>query len=110
MVIIGRYFSGDIEGKFWFAVQSSTDGENFGAVECNSGEINYEVEDIETVKTGLSVCITDMRKYKAKIDKFFKNCHSYTDKELAEYLKVDMNFSNYLLKIYARFKLGKKDI
>jgi len=22
---MGRYYSGDIEGKFWFAVQSSTD-------------------------------------------------------------------------------------
>ena len=30
---MGRYYSGDIEGKFWFAVQSSTSPERFGAVE-----------------------------------------------------------------------------
>ena len=30
---MGRYYSGDIEGKFWFGVQSSTDGEFFGAEE-----------------------------------------------------------------------------
>lgn len=27
---MGRYYSGDISGKFWFGVQSSTDAENFG--------------------------------------------------------------------------------
>jgi hypothetical protein len=27
---MGRYYSGDIAGKFWFGVQDSTDAENFG--------------------------------------------------------------------------------
>ena len=27
---MGRYYSGDISGKFWFGVQCSADGENFG--------------------------------------------------------------------------------
>jgi len=29
---MGRYYSGDINGKFWFGIQSSTDAENFGAI------------------------------------------------------------------------------
>ena len=29
---MGRYYSGDIEGKFWFGVQSSEIGESFGAI------------------------------------------------------------------------------
>ena len=28
---MGRYYNGDIEGKFWFAVQSSDDADFFGA-------------------------------------------------------------------------------
>ena len=27
---MGRYYNGDIEGKFWFAVQSSDDADYFG--------------------------------------------------------------------------------
>ena len=29
--IMGRYYHGDIEGKFWFAVQSSQDADFFGS-------------------------------------------------------------------------------
>ena len=28
---MGRYYNGDIEGKFWFGVQSSDDGDFFGS-------------------------------------------------------------------------------
>ena len=38
---MGRYYDGDIEGKFWFAVQSSDDGEHFGSEECSSNIIEY---------------------------------------------------------------------
>ena len=27
---MGRYYSGDIEGKFWFGIQESNDADNFG--------------------------------------------------------------------------------
>ena len=27
---MGRYYGGDIEGKFWFGVQSSDDADHFG--------------------------------------------------------------------------------
>jgi|TARA_R100000482_G_scaffold54230_1_gene19443 hypothetical protein len=38
---MGRYYTGDIEGKFMFAVQGSDAGERFGAVESNV--ISYSV-------------------------------------------------------------------
>lgn len=38
---MGRYYDGDIEGKFWFGVQSSDDGEHFGSEECESNVIEY---------------------------------------------------------------------
>ena len=41
---MGRYYSGDIEGKFWFAVQSSDDGEFFGSEEQTSNQIEYYLD------------------------------------------------------------------
>ena len=39
---MGRYYSGDIDGKFWFGVQSSTVGEDrFGCVEYNPDIVEY---------------------------------------------------------------------
>ena len=29
---MGRYYNGDIEGKFWFAVQSSDCADRFGSI------------------------------------------------------------------------------
>jgi len=40
---MGRYYNGDIDGKFMFAVQSSDSGERFGAIEEDSGYINYVI-------------------------------------------------------------------
>ena len=37
---MGRYYNGDIEGKFWFAVQSSNDADFFGC-EGESHNISY---------------------------------------------------------------------
>jgi len=56
---LGRYYNGDIEGKFWFAVQSSDDAEQFGAYECTS-YIQYCVNDIDTVKDRLVVIINEL--------------------------------------------------
>ena len=41
---MGRYYDGDIEGKFWFAVQSSDDGEFFGSEEQTSNQIEYYLD------------------------------------------------------------------
>ena len=50
---MGRYYSGDIEGKFWFAVQSSGDIENLVKIDptfyymwkaCSCSAESYEIE------------------------------------------------------------------
>ena len=41
---MGRYYEGDIDGKFWFGIQCSDDGEFFGAQEQESNWIDYCVE------------------------------------------------------------------
>ena len=56
---MGRYYSGDIDGKFWFAVQSSNAADRFGVTgetpnyltyyfdESNIDEIKEELKRIE---------------------------------------------------------------
>ena len=51
---MGRYYKGDIEGKFWFGVQSSADADFFG----KEGAPNYlsyyfDEEDLTTIEIGL---------------------------------------------------------
>jgi hypothetical protein len=60
---MGRYYQGDIEGKFWFGVQNSDDGEFFGATECTTNIIDYEINcgDIEVVKEGIMLCKKRLR-------------------------------------------------
>ena len=41
---MGRYYNGDIEGKFWFAIQSSDAPERFGAIERERGYIDYFID------------------------------------------------------------------
>ena len=38
---MGRYYSGDVDGKFMFAIQSSDAHERFGAEEQESGFVEY---------------------------------------------------------------------
>ena len=47
---MGRYYDGDIEGKFWFGVQSSDDAEFFGAKEREPMFVEYGVEDMAEVE------------------------------------------------------------
>jgi len=41
---MGRYYSGDIEGKFWFGVQASNAADRFGSVG-NANYIEYYFSD-----------------------------------------------------------------
>ena len=50
---MGRYYTGDIEGKFWFGLQSSTAADRFGVSynEPNYVEYYYDQENLEGVET-----------------------------------------------------------
>ena len=92
---MGRYYSGDIEGKFMFAVQSSTAGERFGAEDVTD-YINYyisrdeydnivkELNDIE--KTGAVKRVQDMF---AKCEHGYNNeimeANGVSKEDIAEY-------------------------
>ena len=42
---MGRYYSGDIDGKFWFATQSSNDADFFGVTGYQPEKLEYDFEE-----------------------------------------------------------------
>ena len=114
---MGRYYQGDIEGKFWFAVQSSDDANHFGGSEIelqdDDGEI-YELEyffnkeDLESINEGIETCIKDIGEFKPKLDEVFSSSNSYTPDELARQLGVSQAKYRDLMETYARLHLGEK--
>lgn len=61
---MGRYYFGDIEGKFWFAVQSSDDASFFGGTESEPNYINYYFgkDDLSDIKKGIAKCKKALKK------------------------------------------------
>lgn len=105
---MGRYYNGDIEGKFWFGVQSSNDADYFG-VEGHSVFMAYyfEKEDATTVLKGISECKKILGKNKQKLDDFFKDRESYDWEQLMPILKTSTEGKvRDILKWYARLELG----
>jgi len=106
---MGRYYSGDIQGKFWFAVQSSDDASFFGGKVQEPNHIDYyfETDHIPEIKVGLERCKNALRGYKTKLDKFFKSNEWYNDKMLIE-AGFPAGKIKELLEWYARLGLGEK--
>lgn len=109
---MGRFYSGDIEGKFWFAVQSSDDAEHFGAYQRDV--IEYTVPNDEAVQKGIDKCRRELSGYKKLLDKFFDIIDGgYNNKMIIEYLESNGMEANedivrHLLENYARLELGLK--
>ena len=106
---MGRYYNGDIEGKFWFAVQSSTDASFFGGTETEPNYVGYYFDDTDLpeIKEGLDKCKKELGVWLKKMDKFFKDVNGYNDKIIAEH-GFDVKEFTAKLEWYARYRLGKK--
>jgi hypothetical protein len=107
---MGRYYSGDIEGKFWFGVQSSKDPSFFGGQELEPNTIEYyfDTEHLDSIKIGINKCKNHLIGYEEKIKDYFDGRMYYNDKEMAKALKVKEDKLRTLLEWYARLELGKK--
>lgn len=123
---MGRYYSGDIEGKFWFAVQGSDDAEFFGCEgeylywddEPEEGDederepyalaFNFETQDLEDINEGVRLCLEELGEYKDKMDTFFNENETYTDEKLSESIGCEPDKVKNLLEYYARLELGMK--
>lgn len=109
---MGRYYSGDIEGKFWFGVQSSRDPEFFGAVEEQPQDYVYYgfgEEQLPEVLEGLVICRKKLGKKRILLDKFFKENNGYNDEMLVKAgIGNSLSEVKTLLEWYARLKLGQQ--
>lgn len=107
---MGRYYNGDIEGKFWFGVQSSDDADNFGGCGSEPSVIEYHFteDELPAIKEGIKKCVDELGEYKVKLDKFFENKTGYNNEMIAEEFKVEVKKVEKLLKYYARLELGEK--
>lgn len=81
---MGRYYSGDIEGKFWFAVQSSTAADRFGGTPYEPNYVNYsfQEEDLEGVEEEIANIEASLGDKKQKLDDFFAKVNAYSDKDI----------------------------
>ena len=112
---MGRYYSGDIEGKFWFAVQSSDAPERFGAYPMEPGYVEYYFEELEPIQDELAEIRKNLRlpegDYYIALRDFFKENNGYNDEMIEQYFvkkKLDPEQARYMLSEYADFELGKQ--
>lgn len=124
---MGRYYQGDIEGKFWFAVQSSDDATFFGGTETElyasdedeeeeenayGAQYSFGADDMEDIEAGLATCKEELGEWREKLDEFFDTRDFYNDEELAEFIGLEgegvRGQIREKLKWYARLILGEK--
>ena len=108
---MGRYYSGDIEGKFWFGVQPSNDADFFGQTGEEPNYLNYyfNEDDKDEIKKGIDKCKQNLGKYETKINEFFdKHKEGYNDEMMEKELKIKTRKVKELLTWYARKILGEK--
>ncbi len=107
---MGRYYTGDIEGKFWFAVQSSMDASFFGGEEIEPNFIEYYFDESHKpdIENGLTQCHEALGEYEEKLDQYFTGRAMYNDKQLAEAMGITEERLQGLLEWYARLELGRK--
>ena len=107
---MGRDYFGDIEGRFWFAVQNSDAADRFGVTGVQPEELYYYFgkENLDDVKKELKVIKKQLGAYRTKMDKFFKIRGFYSDKDLANYLGITEDKVKGLISAYADYELGMK--
>jgi hypothetical protein len=112
---MGRYYSGDIEGKFWFGVQSSSDADFFG-VEGNASYLEYyfDHDDIPSVDKGIKKCEFALGDNLKRLDEFFEKEGGYNNEMIIKFYKEKYNINiteqdiGKFLEWYARLALGKQ--
>ena len=107
---MGRYYNGDIEGKFWFGIQASNDADFFGSEGyCAFLQYHFDDSQIKDVEEGIAKCKRELMGWVKKLDKFFKDNAGYNDGMLMKSLGTkDRRENQHLLEWYARLLLGRK--
>lgn len=109
---MGRYYDGDIHGKFWFGIQSSDAADRFGVsgVEPNYLEYWFQQEHLEQVQEELKRIEKGLGKRFEMLQEWYNNgVAGTTDKDFMEYLNIkDDNEMRKVLSEWADYLLGKQ--
>jgi hypothetical protein len=81
---MGRYYSGDIDGKFWFGVQSSDAADRFGVIgePPNYLTYNFSEEDLECVEGEIKNIEESLGDKKKILADFFASVTGYNDSDI----------------------------
>ena len=99
-VVMGRYYSGDIEGKFMFAVQPSDAADRFGSTGERPEELGYYFNKEDHMETILEE-LDSLKENYEKVAKFFEEKDFYTKDDLK-----DAGISDTEMSDYADYNLG----
>lgn len=106
---MGRYYNGDIEGKFWFGIQSSTAADRFGTTgEMTHVSYYFASEDLPQIQEELTRIVKNLGgedKLKA-ISDFFEEHNGYNDEMLKEHFGWNEAQIRFYLGEYADYLLG----
>ena len=107
---MGRDYSGSINGRFWATVQNSDAADRFGVTGHQPQELYYyfSEEDLPGIYQELSNIATNLGSNLILLHKFFEENDSYSDEKVAEYLNVEPDAMQKILKDYADYELGLK--
>ena len=83
---MGRYYNGDIDGKFWFALQSSDCADRFGVIGEAPSRLDYffDEDNLEDVEAEIKNIEESLGEQLQVIEKFFEEKNGYNDKMLEE--------------------------
>lgn len=105
---MGRYITGDIERKLWFAVQNSNAADRFGVTSYKPAYLEYQFEqdDLSKVQEELKAIENSIGEDNLKkLDSFFDKVNGYNDQIMMEYNILDI-WNKYNID-YADYLLGK---
>jgi hypothetical protein len=102
---MGRYYSGDIDGKFWFALQSSDAADRFGVEGVQPDELQYFFyeENLVEIEEEILNIENSLGEKKQIIDKFFEENNGWNEEMIKE-----VGISKEELSEYADLELGIK--
>ena len=121
---MGRYYDGDISGKFWFGVQSSSAADRFGVSgqidedmeelygeDCAPLYYSFEEEHLPMVIGEIEIIEQVLGNNKEILDKYFEEKNTYNDDTLIEHFKgegVELTRDDIreILSDYADLRLG----
>lgn len=109
---MGRYYSGDIEGKFW-TFQSSMTPEKFGCSSSNN-IVNFYIdkENIVFCKKQINQLKYKLKDYLELLDDYFDCRNGYNEEEIKNYLEEKTGKKikniNKIISWYADLELGEK--